>query len=328
MLSIKYIKYLLAGVMIVFLAACGGGGSSSSTGEAPVAAQENQPETGDGQLLIGRFVDSSAVSGLRYTTDTQSDDTDGNGSFRFMAGESVVFSLGDITLPAVTAESVITPLAVFATDEITDVRVMNLSRLLQTLDVDGNPENGLVLSDAAIASATGLSVNFSSDTFDADVGNLVANSGAAQVDLVAGIDALENLQETLFVEGVQERPVVELSNTGGDGPATHPLVGRSAEFVTRSHDVSGTITILDDRTIEISNFNYDGGGIAVYLYNGIGPDFRTPASQRIGPLLNNGTVYQNETFTVILPDGLTLDDFNSISVWCEPFNVSFGDATF
>jgi hypothetical protein len=316
------------GVIAILLSACGGGGSSSSTDVAATTNPENQPVTGEGQLLTGRFVDSSAVSGLRYTTATQADSTDANGSFRFMAGESVIFSVGDITLPAVTAESVITPLAVFATDEITDVRVMNLSRLLQTLDVDGNPENGLVLSDAAIASATGLSVNFSSDAFDTEVSNLVANSGAAQVALVPGIDALENLQEALFVEGVQERPTVELTNTGGDGPATHPLVGRSVEFVTRSHDVSGTVTILDDRTIEISNFNYDGAGISVYLYNGIGQNFRTPDSQRIGPLLNNGTVYVNETFTVTLPDGLTLDDFNSISVWCEPFNVSFGDVTF
>ncbi len=318
--------YVLRHSSVLLLAACisacggSGGGSTDTTGNANSGSNTN-PVTG---LATGRFVDS-AVSGLQYVTATQSGTTDGNGSFNYMPGETVTFSLGDIALPSVTAESVITPLTVFSTDEITDVRVMNLARLLQTLDEDGDPVNGISLSDSATANATGLTVDFASDSFDTQVVNLVANGGAVQTTLVEGIDALEHLQETLFQEGIEDRPTGELTNSGGNGPATHPFVGRSAEFSTLAHDVSGTLTVLDDRTLEISNFNYDGGGVVVYLYNGVDGNYLGEKSQRIGPLLN-GRVFENETFTVTLPDSLTLDDFNGISVWCEPFSASFGDA--
>lgn len=315
------------------ISACGGSGNGTGNGSG-TAGNSGNASGGNGAtdtpivngVATGRFVDS-AVSGLEYVTATQSGTTDANGSYRYVPGETVTFSLGDITLPTITAESVITPLTVFNTDDITDVRVMNLARLLQTLDVDGNADNGIVLSNSASASATGLTLDFSSDSFDTQAGNLIANGGAAQTMLVEGIDALEHLQETLFQEGLEERPTEELANSGGGGPATHPLVGRSVEFSTVAHDVSGTLTVLDDRTLELSNFNYDGGGVVVYLYNGVDGNYTGPDSQRIGSLLN-GRVFENETFTVTLPDGLTLDDFNGISVWCEPFNASFGDARF
>ena len=42
----------------------------------------------------------------------------------------------------------------------------------------------------------------------------------------------------------------------------------------------------------------------------------------------NGRIYDNETITVTLPDDITLDDFNGVSVWCELFSINFGDAMF
>jgi len=259
--------------------------------------------------LTGRFVDS-AVAGLQYQTATQSGVTDANGTFTYAEGESVTFSIGDIELPAVVGADVVTPLTVFSTDDLLDLRVMNLARLLQTLDTDADPDNGIDLAEDANASATGLSVDFNSPQFETQVGNLVANSGSSSVNLVGGQMALE--------------PTVD---TTSNATSTHPSVGTVAEFSTFAHDVSGTMTIIDDRTIEITNFNYDGTGISVFFYNGVDGNFFQPNSQEIGQQLLRATPYVNETIVLTLPDGLTLDDFNSLSVWCVPFFASFGEAT-
>jgi len=47
----------------------------------------------------------------------------------------------------------------------------------------------------------------------------------------------------------------------------------------------------------------------------------------IGPLLS-GTAWEGDTITLAIPEGKTLDDFDSISVWCFDFNANFGDAFF
>ncbi len=327
----KHKKIFAPLVLSLLITACGGGSSDSVTepvappAAAPPAAAA-PPPAANVQTLTGQFLDS-AVAGMAYTTETQSGATDANGNFSYVPGENITFSIGDIDLPTVPASALMTPLSVFSTDQITDVRVMNLARLLQTLDADANPDNGILLTDSAQASAGGLSVDFASPAFDNQVVNLVANSGSTNVTLVEGLDALEHLQETLFDAGIQERPpaitesaMVNAASTAG---ATHPLVGRSAEFSTIAHEVSGTMTVLDDRTIEISNFNYDGLGVEVIFYYGTDGDYRSGGA--IGPELT-GTRFVNETFTLTLPDNLTLDDFNGLSVWCVPFNANFGDA--
>jgi len=332
----NYSNLIISVSAMLVLSACGGGGGGTpatpTTVVTPVESTDPQNpganQTAD--LLLGRFVDS-AVEGLQYSTATQNGETEADGIFYYLEGESIVFSIGDTTLPETAGAEIITPLDVFSTEDITDIRVMNLARLLQSLDSDSNPINGIELTEAARSSATGLSLDFSSPTFDDEVVNLVANSGSSNTTLVSGMDALDHLQETLFLEGIDERPAmpseVETESPPEDtqNSTTHPAVGSSGEFSDFSHDISGTLTVVDDRTIEISNFNYDGGGVRVFFYYGTDGNYRDGGP--IGSQLN-GRPYVNETITITLPDNLTLDDFNGISVWCIPFFVNFGDASF
>ncbi len=313
----------------LLLSACGGGSSGVSAGPEP--ADPNPGTDTSTTLLSGRFVDS-AVEGLQYTTESQTGITGADGSFAYQAGENVVFSIGDIDLPSVAGAALITPLSVFATDNITDQRVMNLARLLQTLDTDGDPVGGITISNAAIASATGLEVDFSSPAFENQVGNLVANSGSVNTELVNMIEAVDHLQETLFIEGIDERPVAPLPPENQpppstDNTSTHPSVGTSAQFSDLAHDISGTLTVIDDRTLEVSDFFYDGGGVNVFFYTGTDGNYRdgTPGAGPIGIRLN-GMRYTGDTIRLTIPENLTLDDFNGISVWCIPFNANFGDA--
>jgi len=316
---------------LLVLAACGGGGSSVSPSAIP-PVDTNNPQNPDPtvnvDLLQGRFVDS-AVEGLQYSTATQSGQTEEDGTFTYLEGESIVFSIGDTNLPATAAADILTPLDIFSSDDITDIRVMNLARLLQSLDSDSNPDNGIELSEAASSSATGLNLDFASPTFEDDVVNLVANAGTSNPILVNGMDALDHLQETLFDEGIEERPTAPpatenpLPPENSQNTSTNLAVGRSAEFSNLAHDIAGTLTVIDDRTLEISNFSYDGRGVRVFFYYGTDGNYRDG-----GPLGTqlNGRPYDNETIQLTLPDNLTLDDFNGISVWCVPFFANFGDA--
>jgi len=197
-----------------------------------------------------------------------------------------------------------------------------MARLLQSLDTDGNPDNGITISPNADASATGLVVDFNSPSFESQVINLVANSGSGTTSLIDSETALDHFQETLFQEGIVERPAAAgttatAATDTSTSAAANPLVGTTATFRNFTHDIGGTMTLVDDRTIRITNFTYDGGGPAVYFYIGTDGGYSSRQGGRpIGPMLN-GRIYNNETITLTLPADVTLDDFNGISVWCE-----------
>jgi len=86
--------------------------------------------------------------------------------------------------------------------DLTDTSVINILRLLQSLDVDGVPTNGIEISSAAHAAATGLTISFDSPTFDTDVANLVANSGSVTTALIDGSTAVNNFKQSLSTQTI------------------------------------------------------------------------------------------------------------------------------
>ena len=111
---------------------------------------------------------------------------------------------------------------------------------------------------------------------------------------------------------------------------TSPQVGWQAELSTFAHGVSGTVTILDDNTIQVDDFTYDGGGIVVYFYLG-----ETESSAAfvdgvsIGPDLR-GTSFDGtqEPLVYDLLGEQTLEGLQAISVWCVTASANFGSGTF
>jgi hypothetical protein len=101
-----------------------------------------------------------------------------------------------------------------------------------------------------------------------------------------------------------------------------------ADLPPGAHSATCVATVIDERTIQIEHFTYDGGGPAVYFYLGAtqsDPSFED--GLQLMPLLT-GTVFSDDTLTLTLPAGHTLDGYTAISVWCADFAVSFTDATF
>jgi para-nitrobenzyl esterase len=122
--------------MVAGMVACGGDDAVEQTGTfgpIPVAGLE--------------------VSGAQ----TGAQQTDAGGNFRLQAGERLQFSIGRIALGAAVATGptsalTITPEATAASDR----RVTNKLVLLQALDADGSPNNGIQIHAAARAAAATL----------------------------------------------------------------------------------------------------------------------------------------------------------------------------
>ncbi len=125
---------------------------------------------------------------------------------------------------------------------------------------------------------------------------------------------------------------------GGDGggqtgelrecDATHPKIGQEAELSTFSHQVSGTAVIVDDCTIRLDDFIFDGAGIDVRFYGGLGGDYDDGFSMSEEDLRRPEGYDGSETVYAQLPEGRTLDEVDGISVWCVPVASSFGDGLF
>ena len=108
---------------------------------------------------------------------------------------------------------------------------------------------------------------------------------------------------------------------------SYPRANWFATLSTLQHGVSGTVTIVDERTLRLDNFNYDGTAPAVFVY-ATAVDSRASqlAGRSVGPELKQALT--NASLTVQLPPGQTLDAYGAVSIWCADFRVNFGSGTF
>lgn len=143
-------------------------------------------------------------------------------------------------------------------------------------------------------------------------------------DVIAYVTSLADAPVVPDDSGTTATPDAGMPST--ECGTTHALVGRTASFTTRFHGVRGTARVVDDCTIAIEAFEYDGRGIDVRVYAGLGGDF--DAGFPISDDLVRSSAYAGETLILTLPAGRTLDDLDSLSVWCVDVGVSFGDARF
>jgi predicted acyl esterase len=108
-----------------------------------------------GYCKEGVFWDSP-VQGLRFeTTEGNQGKTDKKGTFDYDPGESVTFYVGDILLGTAPARDMMTPCDLSPEfipgndlNVISTTIVSNMARFIQTLDEDGNVENGIKINIA------------------------------------------------------------------------------------------------------------------------------------------------------------------------------------
>ncbi|MDN5882207.1 MAG: adhesin [Nitrosospira sp.] len=85
--------------------------------------------------------------------------TDEKGVYKYNHGDTVEFKLGNLIIGKVKGAPIITPIELAGDSS---ARLQNLLILLQSLDVDGNPENGITIPAKAAASLS-ASINLDSD---------------------------------------------------------------------------------------------------------------------------------------------------------------------
>jgi len=118
---------LSIGLATAIFTGCGG----SSDGDSGVS-------TGTGYYI------DSAVSGVDYVCGSQNGKTGSDGSFTFEKGKACTFSLGDMKLREVKADTLKDQIKIIEDN-------LAVATLLQTLDSDGDPNNnGIVISSKII----------------------------------------------------------------------------------------------------------------------------------------------------------------------------------
>ncbi|WP_372879731.1 PKD domain-containing protein, partial [Spongiibacter marinus] len=146
-------KFAIA-VLSVGLVACGGSSSSSSNSGGGTTSPKpiEQGRLIDSPVKGAGFVSSSSLSGL----------TNVNGVFSYRQGDAVSFRLGGLSLGSAQGAAIITLLDLVdgaraaansgsSTDEVLNdfPAIVNLARLLQSLDVDGDSGNGIQIPSEA-----------------------------------------------------------------------------------------------------------------------------------------------------------------------------------
>jgi hypothetical protein len=125
---------VLTGSQCVFVASSGNDNSCKPTTDKPCDSQNNTDPIVVVTVDNGQLIDAP-VQGVRYESGSVSGVTGDLGEFQYETGGTVRFFIGDIALgEAVRGKAVITPLDLVPNGTIDTPAVVNIARLLQSLD--------------------------------------------------------------------------------------------------------------------------------------------------------------------------------------------------
>ena len=154
----------------------------------------------------GYLLDSK-VSGVEYYCNNIQGITDKNGAFKFdYSCNYISFKIGSVTLAEMSTLNINKDKLFFITDiteqqsraDTNNTSVKNITRLLQTLDDDYNPENGINITKQTrdnISNTVNLNISNKNINED-DLKNIVIDAGLNR-ELVSPIKALVHFEQTL-----------------------------------------------------------------------------------------------------------------------------------
>lgn len=187
-------------LIVLILTGCSDGGSGSDAGVTSADSLSSAVE--------GTFIDSP-VQGLNYMTPTGAGLTDGNGRFFCLQGEMIQFMIGDVMLGQTMAKDVVTPMDFIEESEwvmgFNHPTLVNMGRFLQSLDADGNPENGIMITADVREEVRGRMIDFHQSMMDFENDPDVM----AMFATLNGLNIPHNgmMWELVDIEGAQEHMV-------------------------------------------------------------------------------------------------------------------------
>jgi hypothetical protein len=133
-----------------------------------------------GTAVTGVFHGETVV-GLGYVSGTHSGLTDTSGAYTYEVGQGIAFSVGAVSIGALaTAKALVTPVDLVAQGTGPSNHVLNVVRFLMMLDQDGNPNNGIQISQAVTAAAASwVPVDFDTTDLPTALGPIIQQASAA-----------------------------------------------------------------------------------------------------------------------------------------------------
>jgi hypothetical protein len=301
--------------IFLLLNGCGGdsgGGDDDDAGDDEVSSQSQQ----------GVFIDAP-VAGISYETGGEIRITDEDGRFNYVPGVEVAFLIGGIQLGTAEGNNVITPIDLVAEANDADhPTVINILRFIQTLDDDGNPDNGITITAVVRDMAGGRSVNFAQSVadFESDsnvisaLDELTAASAAGARTLVAESDAVSHFETSLAnldIEGGLET----------DFEAGEEITPEEAfSFYQDRGDALYRVDSISNSTSTLENFGFEytqqseGELSSVYAYSSEADNLLVDICTANAPISTS-----REDFVRVDPE---VDDSESTSA-CSNFTTRF-----
>jgi len=161
-------------------------------------------------LDSGFFIDAP-VKGLMFESGSIMGRTDGEGRFYYEGNQPVTFSVDGVVIGETLPGEYIFPFDLFTSNLfVSDAKVNNLSRFLQSLDNNGEPDDGIVIEDTTRNEIVGLFgtstfINFSTSAFEVmtslDSVGSVRSPIAAKTHLLASLADYNRLKVDLITLG-------------------------------------------------------------------------------------------------------------------------------
>lgn len=229
---VKFISMLL--LLVSCLWGCGGGGGGGVY--IPVSSQVR---------ATGVFVDGP-VQGLTYVTSPGGIKgvTGAGGTYDYIPGDTVRFTIGDLVIGSATAKGVITPLDLAAKPGLTgaalDNAAVRIVQVLMTLNSSADPVQAMVINPALLTSALGAHFQ--------------------QIDILNPTTDLTALVQELTV-----KPLVDATIAGkhlNDTMATIAISAHSGEYIAL--DAAGNTSLY---IVAYNNGTVMGSGCNLLNYN-------------------------------------------------------------
>ena len=217
---------LLIVAAVSLLAACSGSNTVTTTAQ-------------------GVFVDAP-VEGLTYESDGISGTTDSTGKFTYRIGSSVIFSINGVKLPAVQGASMVTPVDLVGASSYDNPEAVYIARFLQSIDSDGNPDNGIRVDKSKLATGAATPANWTTDP----LANLVTPAALAAAPTEAA--ARTHMKSQIAtLSGLPRMSLVGRYSTGG---TTASGGSRLYAEIISYHKLSKSAFITIDETATPNSF--------------------------------------------------------------------------
>jgi hypothetical protein len=244
-------QLLLTFFLFLFLTSC-------VSDEQKAVTQKDESQA----LKTAYFVDS-AVEGIDYYFyDKLQGTTDKDGTFQYLDNTDITFKLGNLTLGTIAASNIEENDKVFPQDIVgVDRRytledsVMKIALLLQSLDSDDNPDNGITIDQSIRTQFKNIDQSNIQDINSTDLDQIIqaSNKTALLEDKV-----LTHLNKnTIEVEQLKGRETIskpllkDISVSIDETPSNDPSITR--DIITR-------VPMITNGTLPIQSFTLEGEG--------------------------------------------------------------------